>query len=249
MPTRTLARIRSALALAAVAIAAVGCATTQQVKVRDRGYCAFLGPDLCEQLTPSSPPGRFSGAAIAGSGEPVADLRYINPKARWTEYHKVLLVPVTFWAGDDTKVSPKDQQMLCDYFYQALDKALSEKFELVKEAGPGVMTIEVGIVDAETATPILRTISMVVPQARGLNTLKYLATGTYGFVGGAEAELKAVDSVTHEVLAAGVDRRVGGGGLKGAAQWQWGDAENAMNAWAAQVASRFALWTSGTNPS
>jgi hypothetical protein len=30
-----------------------------------------------------------------------------------------------------------------------------------------------------------------------------------------------------------------------AAQWQWGDAENAMNAWAAKAASRFAAWTSG----
>ena len=244
----SLVPIRSAVAWLALALAAVGCATTQQVKVRDQNYCPFLGPDLCARLTPSTPPGRFSGAAIAGSGVPVADLRYINPKAQWTQYHKVLLVPVTFWGGDDTKVSAKDQRMLCDYFYQALEKALSEKFEIVQEPGPGVMTIEVALVDAETATPILRTISMVVPQARGLNTLKYLATGTYGFVGGAEAELRAEDSVTEEVLAAGVDRRVGGGGIKTAAQWQWGDAENAMNAWAAQVATRFSAWTSGTPP-
>jgi hypothetical protein len=107
----------------------------------------------------------------------------------------------------------------------------------------------VALVDADTATPVLRTISMIVPQARGLNTLKYLATGSYSFVGSAEAEMKAMDSVTHQVLVAAVDKRVGGGSLKTAAQWQWGDAENAMNAWAEQLATRLASWTSGTPPS
>ena len=249
MPATTLARIRSSGALAAVAIAAAGCATTQQVKVGERNYCPFLGQSLCDRLTPTETPGRLSGAAVAGSGEPVAGLRYINPSARWTQYKKVLLEPVTFWGGDDTKVSPKDQDMLTDYFYQAIEQALAKDFELVADPGPGVLTIQVALIDAETATPILRTISMIVPQARGLSTLKYLATGTYAFVGGAEAEMKAMDSLTHQVLAAAVDRRVGGGSIKTAAQWQWGDAENAMNAWAAQLASRLSSWTSGTPPS
>ena len=58
-----------------------------------------------------------------------------------------------------------------------------------------------------------------------------------------------MDSVTHQVLAAAVDKRVGGGSLATAAQWQWGDAENAMTAWAAQLANRLSSWTSGTPPS
>src|SRR5438876_453363 len=78
------------------------------------------------------------------------------------------------------------------------------------------------------ATPVLRTVSMVIPQARALATLKYAATGTYAFVGSAQAEGKVVDSVTGQVLAAGVDKRVGGGSITTAAQWQLGDAENAM---------------------
>jgi hypothetical protein len=42
-----------------------------------------------------------------------------------------------------------------------------------------------------------------------------------------------------------VDRRVGGGSLKDAAQWEWGDAENVMNDWATQVTERLYSWTSG----
>jgi hypothetical protein len=240
----------SGLASLALAFAAAGCATTQQVKVGDAAsYCPFLGASLCAKLTPTETPGRLSGAALAGSGEAVAGLRYVDPGARWSQYQKVLIAPVTFWGGDDTKVSPKDQHQLSDYFYQAIEQALSKKFQVVQEPDPGVITIQVALVDVTTATPILRTISMVVPQARALNTLKYLATGSYGFVGSAEAEMKAMDSVTHQVLVAAVDKRVGGGSLGTAAQWQWGDAENAMNAWAQQLATRLTTWTAGTPPS
>lgn len=47
-----------------------------------------------------------------------------------------------------------------------------------------------------------------------------LATGTYAFVGGCEGEAKIMDSMTHQVLVAGVDKRVGGGSLATAAQWK-----------------------------
>jgi len=243
---------RVAIAGLALAALAAGCATTQQVKVSDQSAqnaCAFLGNTVCAELTPGDTPGRFSGAAVGGGGAPVAGLRYINAKAQWTQYNKVLIAPVTFWAGDDTKVSAADQHQLTDYFYQAIEQQLSTKFQVVREPGPGVMTIQVALIDAQTATPILRTVSMIIPQARALATLKYLATGTYAFVGGATAEVKIVNSVTHQVLAAAVDKRVGGGSIKTAAQWQWGDAENAMTAWAQQLTTRLSSWTSGTAPS
>jgi hypothetical protein len=92
----------------------------------------------------------------------------------------------------------------------------------------------------------MRTVSMVVPQARTLNTLKYAATGAYAFVGGAEAEMKLTDAASGQLLAAAMDKRIGGGSLEAAAQWQWGDAENAMKAWATQLTERVSSWTSGT---
>jgi hypothetical protein len=243
-------RMRVAVAGVALAALAMGCATTQQVKVsaQQATYCAFLGNSLCAKLTPTDTPGPFSEAAVSGGGTPVAGLRYINPNAQWTQYNRVLIAPVTFWGGDDTKLSPADQHTLTNYFYQVIEQQLATKFQVVQEPGPGVMTIQVALIDAQTATPVLRTISMVVPQARALATLKYLATGSYAFVGSAQAEAKVVDSVTHQVLAAAVDKRVGGGSITTAAQWQWGDAENAMTAWAQQLTQRLSSWTSGTPP-
>jgi Protein of unknown function (DUF3313) len=236
----------SAVLLAAAALAAA-CATTQQVQVSEKvagESCAFLGNSVCAKLESSTSPGRFSSAAMGGKPGR-ASLRYVSPEAQWTQYSKVLLQPVTFWAGDDSKVPPEDQHRLVDFFYQALEKDLATHFQLVQHPGAGTMTIQVALLDAESATPGLRTISMVVPQARALSTLKYIATGTYAFVGSATAEVKVVDSMSHEVLGAAVERRVGGGSLQTAAQLQWGDAENAMKAFSQQVTDSLYSWTSG----
>jgi len=206
-----------------------GCATTQQMSVKRPGASGFLGDT--SKLTPGD--------------KDQASLRYINPAAQWTRYNKVLLEPVTFWGDDKTKVSAADQQKLCDFLREALNEQLGKKFEIVNEPGPGVMRLQVAIVDAESATPVLRTVSMAIPQARLLSSLKYLATGTYPFIGGAEAEAKMTDAVSGELLGEWVDKRVGGGSIKTAAQWEWGDAENAMTEWATLAATKLSSWTSG----
>ena len=69
--------------------------------------------------------------------------------------------------------------------------------------------------------------------------------GSYPFVGGAQAEFKITDSTTGDILAAGVDRRIGGGAITTAAQWEWGDAENAMKEWAKLAAEWLSAWTGG----
>ena len=101
------------------------CSTTQKVAVNQSDVnCVFLAND-CSMLTPG--------------GKDQADLRYINPAAQWTQYNKILLDPVTFWAGDSTPISPADQQMLVNYFFQQLKTKLGQKFAIVNQPGPGVM--------------------------------------------------------------------------------------------------------------
>ena len=159
-----------------------------------------------------------------------------------------MIDPVTFWGGSTTSISASDQQMLVNYFYQQLNKELGQKFQIVTEPGPGVMKLDVAIVDASSATPVLRSISMIVPQARVLSSLKYLAAGTFPFVGSAQAEAKVSDSVSGQVLGLFVDKRVGGGAFTTGFQWRWGDAENAINHWAELAANKLSAWTSGTAP-
>jgi hypothetical protein len=227
---------RSSIVALGLAALTPSCSTTQQVPIKQTeiqtgNKCGLLGSD-CNRLT-------------AGQ-EGQAALRYVNPDASWSQYQKILIEPVTFWGSDTTQVSAADQQALVNYCQQVLREELGKKFQLADQVGPGVMRLQVALTDATAATPGMRTISMVVPQARTLNTLKYAATGTYAFVGGAEGEMKLTDAMSGQLLAAAMDKRIGGGSLETAAQWQWGDAENAMKAWATQLAERLSSWTSRT---
>ncbi|MGB8684375.1 MAG: DUF3313 domain-containing protein [Candidatus Binatus sp.] len=183
----------------------------------------FLGPDASRLA-----PGPEGGAALA----------WINPNAQWSSYTKIQLMPVEFWAAADSKVSAADQATLTEYFYNQLQTNLSKSFTLVDQPGPGVMTLRVALMDATTAVPGLRTISVIVPQARVLNLAQSMATDSYAFVGSAEAEMKLTDSVTGQLLAEAVDQRAGGMGIKSAASFQWGDAQNAMDYWSQKIPNR-----------
>ena len=190
----------------------------------------FLGNDY-SLLTPPT----------AGSDQQ-AMLRYVNPSANWASYNKIMIAPVTFWAADDSKVSAADQQALCNYMYTVMVTDLGKTFTIVDQPGPGVLKVSGALTDASSAVPVLRSISVVVPQARALSVIKMAATGTYAFVGSAEGALKVNDSVTGQLLAAAVDKRVGGASIKNVAVWQWGDAENAMNFWGNEIDQRLVQW-------
>jgi len=229
---------KMATGIAAASIAAAllvsGCSTTvksapaaaqalQSGGPLPSAVTGFLGPDASRLA-----PGPEGGAALA----------WINPNAQWSGYTKIQLMPVEFWAAADSKVSAADQATLTEYFYNQLQTNLSKSFTLVDQPGPGVMTLRVALMDATTAVPGLRTISVIVPQARVLNLAQSMATDSYAFVGSAEAEMKLTDSVNGMLLAEAVDQRAGGMGLKSAASFQWGDAQNAMDYWAQKIPNR-----------
>jgi hypothetical protein len=225
--------VKAGLALVAVmVVVGVGCTATLQRKVEQSpAICGFLGADVCEQLTPGE------------KGE--SGLRYVNPKGAFTQYDKVMLVVVGFFGSDPAKVQPKDEQRLTDFFYKSLHEALAKRYEVVDEAGPGVMKVEVALLDAEAATAGVRSFTMVVPQLKVLSAGYAAVAGRYPFSGGGSATVKITDAMTEQVLGAAVDRRAGGGAFKTVAQWQWGDAENAIAHWASQLADGMYAYTSG----
>ena len=220
------------LVIGAGAVLLAACTTTQQATVAQSDIkCGFIGR-VCSQLRTGAP------------GQQIAWL-YTNPAADWTKYKKLMIQPVTFWDDEKSKVSVEDQHRLTNFLYATLEQELAKQFQLVDQDGPDVMQLQLALIDVAAATPGLRTITMVIPQARLLSTVKRGATGSYPFVGGAQAEFRLTDSLTGQVLAAGVDRRIGGGSISTAAQWEWGDAENAMKAWSKLAAERLSAWTKG----
>jgi hypothetical protein len=233
-----------ALSGLALQVSLAGCAKTVAPQP------GLIGKAMGE--TPALPPARgFLGSdysLMKPGNEGQAALVYLNPAAQWKNYDKIMLEPVEFWDSADSKVSPPDQHMLTAYFYNQLKQALEAHFTLVDQAGPGTMTLQVAIINAESATPGLRSVSVAIPQARILNRIQSVATGSIAFAGSAEAEGRITNSQTGELLAASADRREGGMAISSAAQWKWGDAENVMNLWAGAIARRLNELHTGTTP-
>ena len=227
-------RVKSAIGLLAILLAgsllATGCSQT-----------AAPGPSIIERAkgeTPPPPaPTGFLGndysllTPPAEGSDQKAMLRYVNPNVNWGSYNKIMIAPVTFWASDVSSVSAADQQALCNYMYTVLQKDLGRNFVIVDQPGPGAIKFSAALTDATSAVPVLRSVSVVVPQARALSVIKMAATGTYAFVGSAQGAFKLNDSVTGQLLGAAVDKRVGGASIKNVTVWQWGDADNAMDYW------------------
>ena len=216
--------MRAIAALAALATLLTGCAASQQA--REVQQSGFLGEDY---------------ALLRPGEEGQALLVYRNPDARWSSYDKIKLVPVTIWAGEESDFEDFTQpqrQELADTLYTMVAEELSQDFEMVDEPGPGVLQVQVAITDAQASNPTMDTISTVLPQALLLSQAKGLVTGKPGFVGEASAEVRATDGQTGELVAAGVDRRVGGKSVSGAPTDSWDDVREAYRYWAKQLRYR-----------
>jgi hypothetical protein len=219
-----------------------GCAETQQEQ-----------PNIIAKMQgQQNPVPAFSGflgdySLLSPGGQGQALYRYVAPGVNWQQYNAVLVEPVTYWDSADSSVSPQVQEQLCEYFYNDLRANLAKVVQVVDQAGPGVIRLQVAITNATAATPVLRTASVVIPQARLLNKVTELATGSYAFVGSARGEMKATDSVTGQILAEAVGQQMGGNAVQTAATWQWQDAERVLDVWSKDIADRLnQLRTTGT---
>lgn len=206
------------LIAAVLTISISGCADT----TRDRAvhYSGFLGD--------------YSNL-VKGDGEE-AERRYLRPDVDWGSYDRVLLDPVMLWRGDESRhdgVSSQVAQAMMDYFYQAIYKDLEEQgLDMVTSPMPDTLRVQVALTKLEESHVVLDVVSTVVPVALALSGLDKAITGKPAFVGEAEIEFKVKDAVTGELLAAGVDHRVGGKFLQASHFTSWGEVQDMMQLWA-----------------
>ncbi|MCC8403232.1 DUF3313 domain-containing protein [Paraburkholderia sp. MMS20-SJTN17] len=210
----------------------VACATTSEQSLSDVDKATRSGfltdPSLLK-------PGK--------EGE--ARLRYVKPGVDWSSYTGIFLEPVVFISDANAKVDAKEQQILASYYYNALRTHLSKVLPIVEQQGPHVLVVRAALTNVTSSTPGLRTISLIVPQARLLDSAQSLATDSYAFVGSAQSEGEVTDGGTGQILIEGVDGRSGGMSLKDVGGGVWDDAEKAMDYWAQLAATRLTQLKSG----
>jgi Protein of unknown function (DUF3313) len=217
-----------------------GCATGSQARKTEAS--GFLG-EYKSLLQPGKP------------GEEEL-LVYKNPETNWAGYKKILLEPVTIWTDPKWKLSSeerKDLQKLVDSFQATLQKKLSADYELVDQAGTGVLRVQVALTGGKKAIMILKVASKGVPYGSGASYLWTFITGKPPFVGEASIEFMVKDGETDKLLAAGADRRVGAdtivAGKTVNTQYlnSWGDVKYSLDYWSDEVVYRLCVLREGTN--
>jgi hypothetical protein len=152
-------------------------------------------------------------------------------------YRKVLLDPVMIWRGKDSTLEGperKEVQAIADAFYALLYQELAKDYEMVTEPGPKTLRMQAALTDVGQSRPALDILSSVPAPfnvAFVASTVKTLSTGKPLFKGEASIEGKLMDADSGEVLAAAVDRRVGGRFLDREVFDSWNDVHGALRYW------------------
>lgn len=176
---------------------------------------------------------------------------YTNPAADWPAYRKILLDRVIIWDGFYAKLDKKervDLQRLADSFYSTLYERLATDYQLVEEPTAGTMRIQVAITHAADAWGPSARISQTSRQIRAAYAPWEFTGGRPGFEGEITIEFKVQDAHTLELLAAGIDRRVGGRTFKRDNTFfaSWSDVKNSLEFWADQAVYRLCMLRAGT---
>jgi len=159
-------------------------------------------------------------SAIPGDSGPRSRLRYINPDADWPAYRKVLVDPVSFFCPEDVN-PPGEVQIILNHLWVELRKELKQDYELVDSTQPGTLRIS------------------IVLFGRALVELQGIKRDKPSFVGCAMAEAKFTDAGSGSLLAAAVDKRVGGKTFKDFDNWP--DVRAAVDLWAKFIVFRLCL--------
>ncbi len=196
-----------------------GCGGSLHARKVDPSVSPLVNPDIFEK----------------GTGEQ-ALYRYVKPDVNWKQYTKVMIDPVMI--AKDGELDQKEManyQTLANNAYVYMTQALEKQYQVVQTPEPGTMRIKVAIIDADSSKPVRNVLSSVMPIGIGLSLVKYAATGKPSGVGEITGEIRITDAGTGDLLAAALDRRVGGKSMKGI--WDtWYNADSALKYWAERTA-------------
>jgi hypothetical protein len=225
-----LSSLASVLVLVAAASVVAGCAATRQSARDDVHESGFL----------------HDYSMLKPGGEDQALLRYVDESAEFSRYKAVMVDSVTLWSGPElSKLKDEEKRALVDHAYTALVTSLQKSFRIAKTPGNDTLRIRAAITEATGSAVAPDVVATVIPQARLISMLIGRGANTSMTVGEASIEIEVTDSLSDQVLAAAVDRRVGQRSISGAFS-RWDDVEQAWNYWAERVRSRLVAAGAGT---
>jgi hypothetical protein len=183
---------RSALsALLIGSLTVAGCASTPPVAYHDLASGSLLRP-------------------VKSHDEP---FQYRSATAPLLRYSTLVIDPVTIYGGSDAQfgsVSQKDRRVVADYMRQQFVEVLGKQYRIVTAPAPGAARLHVTLTGLETSTPVLSTVSHVLPIGLVANGVSEAAGGKGTFYGSVSYATELYDASTGKLLCAYVTKQAPG---------------------------------------
>lgn len=176
------------IALCSAALAA--CTSTQPI--------AYEGLASAQRMAPNE------------HGDSHIPLQYSAQDISWDAYKSVLLDPIEIYAGKDGQfgsTSDDDKQSLAGYMQQQFADTLKARYALVQAAGPDTLHIHVTLTGIQSNTPIMATLSKIVPIGLVLNGIKSASGSQASFTGSVSYAVDIYDGGSGQLLRAYVTKQ------------------------------------------
>ena len=207
--------------IAGITLLLGGCGASYQARSVEIKNAVLVNPDILKK-----------------GSESQALYRYVAPNVNIKAYSKIMIDPVIVKKdGTLSQEALADYQKLANNAHVFLKEEMGKDYQVVNSPEPGTMRVQMAIVDADSTSKVSNTLSTFVPVGMVLSWGKYAATGKQMGVGEVTIELRITDAATGELLAAALDRRVGGKDVS--ELWSsWYSVDEALKYWAKKL--RFA---------
>jgi len=201
-----------------------GCATTNTAT-----QSAFLG-EYSKNLKP-------------GSGEGQPKMIWIAQGVDFSKYNKVMVDYVIFSFADDSEykgIDANTMKEIADAASLVLVTRIQQDFPVVSQPGPDVLRVRTAITDLKQSKPVLSSVTSVIPVGMAISLVKKGATDSWSGSGATTAEMMVLDSMTNQVIGAGVDERAAGFTERFT---RWGSTTDAFEFWADRLTKRLVYMT------
>ena len=197
-----------------------------------------------------APPGQNSGflddySIMRPGVKGEAGLIYEYPLSNWRTFDKMIVAPVVVLQHEGKGLPEEDRQRLATNFWLLLRQELGKDYQLVEMAGPNTLRFQAALTDVDKASAVGDTITSIVPVGLVISKGQEFMTGKPSFVGEVSLEGKITDAQLGTLLAAAVDRRVGGKSLKGSTD-SWDDINQNLEFWSQKIRFRLCQWSGKT---
>lgn len=160
--------------------------------------------------TPAPSLALSSSALLRPTSEKTKPYAYRRPDANLAAYARVIVPPTEIYAGPDaqfSKMSAADRQALAVYMHQEFSKTLGRRLQLAGKPGPGTLRVRLTLTGAEASTPVLSTVSHVLPVGLVVNAGAQATGGRGTFSGWVSYAVEIEDAQTGTLLYAHVASR------------------------------------------